>query len=96
VFGGTTLLAWLTERLSGRRGLARAWGWGYAVHLLGDVSARFAFFYPLSRRGYREGARMKEILRGQRRWPWRITIAEALLVGAALVSEAYAARKGSA
>lgn len=86
---GSSLLASLVGRATGHPRAGRSWLAGYVVHLLGDVSAPLAFFYPLSKQGYHQGARFKEILRGQRDVPWRVLAAEGLLALAAALAELY-------
>jgi len=91
---GSSALAWAVGRVIGRPKAGRSWLIGYVVHLLGDSSAPLAFFYPLSKRGYHQGARFKEIMRGERSLPWRVFAAEGLLALAAALAEVHFAGKG--
>jgi len=91
---GSSALAWLVGRGIGRPKVGRSWLAGYVVHLLGDISAPLAFFYPLSRYGYHQGARFEEIMRGERGFPWRVFAAEGLLALAAALAEVHFAEKG--
>jgi hypothetical protein len=90
---GTSALAWLVGRAAGWPGIGRSWLMGYIVHLLGDLSAPLALFYPLSRRGFHGGARFREIIGGRRAIPWRVFAAEALLVLAAVLAERRRVRR---
>ena len=92
---GTTVLAALWGRVAGRCLCARSWGLGYLVHLLGDVTSPVPLLYPLSQRGFHRGARVREMLDGQRRLPWRVFAAEALLALAALTLEWHTAHSSS-
>jgi len=91
---GSSALAWLVGRGIGRPKVGRSWLAGYVVHLLGDISAPLAFFYPLSRQGYHQGARFREIIRGERDFPWRVFAAEGLLALAAGLAEVHFAGRG--
>jgi len=93
-FAGSSLLASLIGRATGHPQAGRSWLIGYTVHLLGDVSAPLAFFYPLSKRGYHSGARFREILRGERALSWKVLAAEGLLALAAVATEVYFGGKG--
>jgi len=92
-WAGSSALAWLYGRVTHRPGTGRAWLLGYIVHFLGDVTAPLPLLYPLSTRGYHHGARMRETMRGERRFPWRVLAVEGLLALAAGATELYARRK---
>ncbi len=90
---GSSALAWAFGHMTGRPKVGRSWLTGYVVHLLGDTSAPLAFFYPFSKEGYHQGARFKEILRGERDFPWTVFAAEGLLALAAMLVEIHFSRK---
>lgn len=90
---GTTATVWALGKGLQKPHLGRSWLWGYAVHLAGDITAPVPLLYPLSRRGVHVGARMREILHGDRRFPWRVVASEGLLVLAAVTLELHAHRR---
>lgn len=90
---GTTVIAWTLEKGLQKPNVGRSWLWGYAVHLAGDITAPVPLLYPLSRRGVHMGARMREILQGNRRFPWRVLASEGLLAMAAMTLELHAYRQ---
>jgi hypothetical protein len=90
---GTSAVAWIMGHSVGRPALGRAWLVGYVVHFLGDVTAPMAPFYPLSKRGYHQGARFREVLQGEREAPWRLLAIEGLLALAAAVLEIHLRRR---
>lgn len=92
---GTTLITWAVGKGLHKPDTGRSWLWGYAVHLAGDTTAPIPLLYPLSRRGVHMGARMREILHGNRRFPWRVLASEGLLAMAAITLELYARRQRS-
>lgn len=92
-WAGSSALVWLCGQATHRPETGRAWLLGYTVHFLGDVTAPLPLLYPLSMCGYRHGARMRETMRGERRFPWRVLAVEWLLALAAGVTELYVRRK---
>ncbi|MBM3187842.1 MAG: metal-dependent hydrolase [Chloroflexi bacterium] len=92
---GSTVAVGALCRAVGRRNGTRSWLWGYAVHLLGDVTAPIPLLYPLSTRGVYRGARMREMLAGERCFPWRVAASEVLLLLAAVALERHVRWNGS-
>jgi hypothetical protein len=90
---GTSAVAWIMGRSTKRPSMGRAWLLGYVVHFLGDVTAPMPLFYPLTKRGYHHGARMRETLQGERAAPWRLLAIEGLLALAAAVLEIHLGRR---
>ncbi|MHB0856321.1 MAG: metal-dependent hydrolase [Anaerolineae bacterium] len=92
---GTSALAWALGKAVGRPETGRSWLVGYAMHLGGDLRGHLPLLYPLSQRGVRRGARMKEVLRGRRPVPWEVIAGEGMLALAALIYEFYIRRRGN-
>ncbi|MHB1296743.1 MAG: metal-dependent hydrolase [Anaerolineae bacterium] len=90
---GTSALVGLVGALLGRPRMGRSWMVGYATHMTGDLRGSLPLFYPLSHRGVRRGARMKEVLRGRRPVPWGVIAGESMLALAAAVYEVYTMRR---
>lgn len=86
---GSTIMVEAFGRRRGRPGLGVPWLIGYGVHMLGDVQARLPLWYPLSKQGYHNGARFREMMRGEREVPWKVFALEGVLALAAIGLEAY-------